>query len=107
MRWLPPFIALLAGTVYPLIYLGYRRVLKHRRDEIISLVSKGETFQSYLQVFHVAGRLDSKDEQNTQKVIVGNLFKPLAHPLINQQNFQSGGKNLNDSHDGIRPLFMR
>jgi len=47
------FVAMpvLAGAFYPLIYMGYRRILKYKRDEIISLMSKGKTFQTYLQAF--------------------------------------------------------
>jgi len=63
-------IPISAGILYPLIYLGYRRMLKYKREEIINLMSKGGAFQSYLKAFSALTDGVSKNERQEHQQLV-------------------------------------
>ena len=74
MSWRPFFaIPLFAGILYPLIYLGYRRMLKYKRDEIISLMSKGRAFQSYLAAFSALSDELPKNQKDERRRLVKTM----------------------------------
>lgn len=77
MHWITLALPVVACALYPLIYLGYRRMLTYKRDEIISLMSKGKAFQRYLVAFHAGadGMPGNDKDQRTQLVrTVEGLF---------------------------------
>lgn len=77
MTWFVFFLPALAGAICPLIYSGYRRMLKYKRDEIISLMSKGEAFKQYLEAFRTGGtQIPTTDEEERTQLVqtVDELF---------------------------------
>lgn len=74
MAWLPLFaLPVLACALYPLIYLGYRQMLTYKRDEIISLMSKGKAFQRYLEAFTAGADGVPTNDKDQHKQLVSTV----------------------------------